>query len=30
MIIGVNYADKKFEKAQKLNTWSMYHKGLVD
>lgn len=30
MIIGINYADNKFKKAQQLNTWSMYHKGKVD
>ena len=30
MIIGINYADNKFKKAQRLNTWSMYHKGKVD
>ena len=30
MILGINYANKKFIKAQKLNSWSMIHNGLVD
>lgn len=30
MILGINYANDRFMKAQKLNTWSMLHKGKVD
>ena len=30
MILGINYANEKFKKAQKLNSWSMIHKGMVD
>ncbi len=30
MIVGINYSDNKFKKAQHLNTWSMYHKGKID
>ena len=29
-IIGINYANEKYKKAQKLNSWSMLHKGKVD
>ena len=30
MILGINYADERFAKTQKLNSWSMLHKGKVD
>ena len=29
-LIAINFADKKFKKAQHYNTWSMYHTGKVD
>ena len=30
MILGVNFANSCYRKAQQLNTWSMYNKGHVD
>ena len=30
MIIAINYADEKFVKQQKLNTYTAYEKGKVD
>ena len=30
MIVGINFADKKWRRAQILNTWSMKHKGKID
>ena len=30
MIVAMNYANEMFARAQKLNTWSLYHKGKAD